>query len=466
MNCSTCLTGAALIDYVGADGIASLRVSRLCFRFMRQKKHRDAFQFFQRLGTSVEDAWRRRNYESTVFPEIAADALEKYSPGQHVDPFDAIRHLAGNHALPKQWDMEGEFSNLPITLFNGPRFYIDIYFWLDGTTTIHQHGFAGAFQVLSGSSLHSHYEFLPTRIVSPHFAVGKLSLQKAQVLSQGTIKRIIPGSNYIHCLFHLERPSTTITIRTPGLPNAQPQFHYLSPGVAFDPFFKESTFYKKVQSADLLLRMRHPEAESILAQMIRESDLHTAFMLLGNAFGHYHRNPIEQHLGLKTGIERFQKLQTAARNHHGESIDVFYEVFNEGERQRKLVERRGYVTDEELRFFLALLLNVWGREQILKLVRQRFPTESPAEKVLMWIEELSQIRVLGTSESNALGIDAFDDLHLLVTECLMRRKSLAQTQRKVSKVFSRQRSNDLQQQTKGIYESLRDRSILAPIFAD
>jgi len=302
--------------------------------------------------------------------------------------------------------------------------------------------------------------------VSPHFAVGKLSLQQAQVLSQGTIKRIIPGSNYIHCLFHLERPSTTITIRTPGLPNAQPQFHYLSPGVAFDPFFKESTFYKKVQSADLLLRMRHPEAESILAQMIRESDLHTAFMLLGNAFGHYHRNPVEQHLGLKTGIERFQKLQTAARNHHGESIDVFYEVFKEGERQGKLVERRGYVTDEELRFFLALLLNIWGREQILKLVRQRFTTESPAEKVLNWIEELSQIRVLGMTESNALGIDAFDDLHLLVTECLMRRKSLAQTQRKVSKVFSRQRSNDLQQQTKDIYESLKDRSILAPILAD
>jgi len=46
---------------------------------MRQKKHRDAFQFFQQLGTSVEDAWRRRNYESTIFPEIAADALEKYS---------------------------------------------------------------------------------------------------------------------------------------------------------------------------------------------------------------------------------------------------------------------------------------------------------------------------------------------------------------------------------------------------
>ena len=124
------------------------------------------------------------------------------------------------------------------------------------------------------------------------------------------------------------------------------------------------------------------------------------------------------------------------------------------------------MTDEELRFFLALLLNIWGREQILKLVRQRFTTESPAEKVLNWIEELSQIRVLGMTESNALGIDAFDDLHLLVTECLMRRKSLAQTQRKVSKVFSRQRSNDLQQRTRDIYESLKDRSILAPIFAD
>ncbi|MFN2514442.1 MAG: hypothetical protein ABR568_23900, partial [Pyrinomonadaceae bacterium] len=55
-------------------------------------------------------------------------------------------------SLPHQYDVEGRFGNPPITLFAGPRFHIDVYYWLDGTTSIHQHSFTGAFQVLLGSS--------------------------------------------------------------------------------------------------------------------------------------------------------------------------------------------------------------------------------------------------------------------------------------------------------------------------
>ena len=46
-------------------------------------------------------------------------------------------------ALPEQMDVEAAFGNPPVTLFAGLRFHIDVYFWLDGTTEIHQHAFAG-----------------------------------------------------------------------------------------------------------------------------------------------------------------------------------------------------------------------------------------------------------------------------------------------------------------------------------
>jgi hypothetical protein len=34
---------------------------------------------------------------------------------------------------------------------------IEALFWVDGTTSIHQHSFSGAFQVLAGKSIHSRY---------------------------------------------------------------------------------------------------------------------------------------------------------------------------------------------------------------------------------------------------------------------------------------------------------------------
>ncbi|HZJ13652.1 MAG TPA: hypothetical protein VFD27_01315, partial [Chthoniobacteraceae bacterium] len=51
-------------------------------------------------------------------------------------------------------------------------------------------------------------------------------------------------------------------------------------------------------------------------------------------------------------------------------------------------ELRGSITEIEHRFFLALLLNVPSRADILRLVAQRFPA-APVETILRWAEELS-----------------------------------------------------------------------------
>ena len=432
---------------------------------MKRKANQDPFDYFRRLGENVERKWREKNYDAAVFPKIAANELAEQSPAGHINALDVIRSVGANHALPSQQDVSGHFSNLPITLFSGTRFYVDIYFWLDGTTTIHQHGFAGAFQVLSGSSLHSHYGFVPKQIVSPHFAIGTMTLEKTQLLSQGDIKQIIPGSSYIHSLFHLDRPSATITVRTYGLPSAQPQFSYLKPGIAFDPFLTDPSITKKVQSVNLLFAMRHPDADSIIKKMLLQSDLHSAFMILDAAYQHLSGDAVEQHLGLSHSARRFDKLLGSVRARHGKIVDIFSDAFAEGRRQGKLIQRRGNVTSEELRFFLALLLNIAGRKRILRLVRNRFPDHPPTETVLSWIEELSQIRVLGSHESSVIGIEEFGDKHLLVIECLLEGKSLEQSQSDLRKIFRHESARELDKQTEDICDSLKRASIIAPLFA-
>ena len=58
---------------------------------------------------------------------------------------------------------------------------------------------------------------------------------------------ILPGSQYIHSLFHLDRPSATITVRTEHTPSAAVQYDYRKPYFALNPFFRNVTMAKKLQ---------------------------------------------------------------------------------------------------------------------------------------------------------------------------------------------------------------------------
>ena len=193
---------------------------------------------FQKLGVLVENRWRAENYSEQLFPEIAAQALVEADLPARVDPWEVIRWVQTADSLPEQRDVEGRFGNPPVTLFCGPRFIIDIYYWLDGTTSIHQHSFTGAFQVLLGSSIHSRYSFQEEQIINEHFSVGKLALEEVGLLKLNDVKLIQAGRNFINSLFHLDRPSATITIRTAHTPSAALQYDYRKPHFAVNPFFR------------------------------------------------------------------------------------------------------------------------------------------------------------------------------------------------------------------------------------
>ena len=92
---------------------------------------------FDELGDALEQRWRGENYDERAFPAIAADALTRADLVRQVDPWSIIRWIHATPSLPAQQDLDDDFGDLPVTLFNGSRFYIDAYFWLDGTTSIH-----------------------------------------------------------------------------------------------------------------------------------------------------------------------------------------------------------------------------------------------------------------------------------------------------------------------------------------
>ena len=117
---------------------------------------------FNKLGAKIETLWRDKNYAEDEFPAIAAKYLTESAISGDISAWDVIDWGLNEPQLPEQKDLHANFADPPITVFNAPRFHIDVYYWLEGTTAIHQHSFCGAFQVLHGSSIHSWYDFEPT----------------------------------------------------------------------------------------------------------------------------------------------------------------------------------------------------------------------------------------------------------------------------------------------------------------
>jgi len=375
---------------------------------------------FQELGALVESRWREQNYNEDVFPEIAAHALAESDLTELVDPWEVIRWVHRTPNLPRQQDRKGNFGNPPITLFVGSRFYVDVYFWLDGTTSIHQHAFSGAFQVLLGSSVHSHYRFQKDREINPYFLTGEVVLQDVSLLEKGDIREIRPGPGFIHSLFHLERPSATITVRSDRAPRDAIQYSYLKPHLAFDPFFEEDSLTKKVQTVSLLLSMKHPDADHFIGDLIDDSDFQTTFAVLNAAFDFLGNNELEGLFQLSKSTDRFAGMIDRARLKHGQLVDLLPPVFEEKQRQNDITKRRGMIEGRDHRFFLALLLNVPERAMVLDLIKQKFPQADPVDLAVGWIKEMAAIRIFGSPEPNVLGIRDFETSHLTLFEGLLR----------------------------------------------
>lgn len=426
----------------------------------------DPTGFFDELGARIERRWRDENYSEDAFPDIAAQALGETPPDQNVTPWEIIHWLFRATHIPTQHDVQGSFGEPPIDVFNGPRFDIHVYFWLDGVTTIHQHAFCGAFQVLAGSSIHSHYRFERRQVVNEHFMTGRILLESVELLEQGAIKKILPGAQYIHSLFHLDRPSVTVCVRTHHTPSAAPQYDYLLPALAVDTFLIDPLSIKQSQCASLLLKMQHPDALPMIGELLRESNIQTALGILERAQMHFDSVSLQNAFGVSLGEDRYQALVEIARDRHGELIDHIQAVFAERKRQFNLVVRRGHITSKDHRFFLALLLNVPSLDQVLALVHQRFLDVDPIDMICEWVEELTQTKVWGSTEPNVLGIENFDDDYLLVLRCLLGGRSLEET----LLVFDEESvtSDVVEQRDKGLklYESIRASLLFGALFND
>nr|MDQ3621606.1 hypothetical protein [Verrucomicrobiota bacterium] len=327
-----------------------------------------------------------QNFSLARFPGIAQGVLEERPPAKHVDLPGLVKEFLLNDDQPFQ--TQSGFGQPELVVYDDPRFYIQILFWLEGTTDIHQHKFSGAFHVLEGSSIHSRFDFENAESVSAHLRVGQLRMKETRLLETGSTVRIVSGGAYIHSLFHLDTPSLSVVIRTHTDPGTGPQFTYLPPHLAVDPFYHDALTNRRKQLLDVLEKTGDPAYPALVLEMIEDLDFERGFFILQNGMGY-----------LRTLGKREETLH-AFRQKHGRLAEFVAPTLDEIVRRDTLAELRSSVTEVEHRFFLALLLNVPRRDAILSLVSQRIPGP-PIETILRWVEKL-----MATFDSAAWILDA------------------------------------------------------------
>ncbi len=330
--------------------------------------------YFEKLGRTVLERWREQNFSLEVFPELARIAMDEASPSENVDLEEMIHEFLTNDDQPLQG--HSGFGQPELVAFNDSRFYIQILFWMEGTTDIHQHEFSGAFHVMQGSSVHSEFDFVGAQSVTPHIRTGELRLKQIELLETGRTVPITSGQECIHSLFHLDTPSVTVVVRTHHDPGTGPQYNYLPPHIAIDPIHADSLTMRRKQLLDVLENLDHPSYALQVNEMIESLDFERGFHTLHHAMDRL------QFLG------EWESVLAIFQEKHGNLAKRVPATLAENLRRETISQMRYHIDNPEHRFFLALLMNVQNSKDIQALITERYPDQSPNETILRWAEEL------------------------------------------------------------------------------
>jgi hypothetical protein len=319
---------------------------------------------------------------------------------KEITPDDILEWVLWGAELPEQADPTAIFGEPPITLYRGRRFYIEALFWLDGTPAIHQHAFSGAFQVLQGSSLQTSFDFKVERRIGASMLTGQLVTGDIQLLRTGDVQPIYAGNRYIHSLFHLDRPSVTLVLRTIAEVDVRPQYSYARPSLAWDPFLLTPRTSRQIQAIALYRKIEDPKFEERTVRALNRLDSHSAYLVLSSC--------------TLMGETKLSRLLEQIRARHGALVDVWSDVFREGQRDNSIIAKRAKVHDPGQRFFLALMLNAPRRRDVLKLTAAYSPGLDPISSILQWLRQLAdvtlKVQVGGVPwEPNLLGLPSFDE---------------------------------------------------------
>jgi len=333
---------------------------------------------FAVIGNQILERWEQQSFDERALPSIACDILSE----GHLEPLNPellAAELVQQSAFDSMQTMTA-FSDLALNVFQHPRFYIEVLYWVTGTTTIHEHSFSGAFYVWRGQSLNVEYTFREQKRFNSRFRIGDLKICKVERLHKGAIKPIHSGPALIHAVFHLDCPSVTVVIRTHQNPDAFPQLEYRYPSIAIDATQIDPSVIKRIQAFNIGSACFYWQNNEAISSFFKKASIDDAYR-------------IYRSLDLsKIPEANLQKIENEIR-----SKEYGFDVLKSIEREkivRHIIGLRRDVTDSDLRMCLALLANISEKTEIMKFIRAEYLTDDPEMVIAKWILSLSRNQII------------------------------------------------------------------------
>lgn len=333
-------------------------------------------EYFSSLARAFSGRWSAQGRTTEGLPEVAEKALLDVELPGGLDGASVLRFAARCADLPEQ-QRHDRFGQPPLILYRADDFYIQALVWMEGSTEIHDHGFSGAFMVADGLSLHVKHGFEELGVVGDdRLRFGRLRSRSPEILRRGTVRRIDPGRRFIHALFHLAMPSISIVIRdwqTAGIT----QYRYREPGLASQKYWNDREFTRRMDSLDSLWRIDPRAWWSVCSDLARQLPCWEGFQLVQHIAEVNHYGQETQEL-VALFTQRYPILESL--------LPISLQTLDS---QRKVLIRRGMLTDLHHRVFLALLANLPDPADTKAVIEQLFPGQEPIDVLIEWVEELT-----------------------------------------------------------------------------
>lgn len=241
-------------------------------------------QMFQKLIADFQREWASEDGNLEKFPSVATRELENFKYDLTQSQFDSAmaEWLVENSRLPDQINVHNTFGEPPITIFNNGVFVVEVYIWIGCDTSIHSHGFRGAFRVLQGLSLHEKYAVKVTETIAHDVELTELGTPTTEILKRGDVRTIEPGKDLTHRILHLQNPTITLCIKTIGEKALSQWHHFLSGpsnGLAIQKRHLDPALIKQVYFFQYLAARNGQQAGVFLDRLIARQDISTLMNL-------------------------------------------------------------------------------------------------------------------------------------------------------------------------------------------
>lgn len=128
--------------------------------------------------------------------------LDECLGGVSFDPIDLLEASMFREG-PRPTFLNLSFSQHPLTLWSSEDMSLDVYYWRPGETTLHDHGFHGAFMPVVGEYAEVVYDFQLTHDLGRGLELGVLTkLRDQELLAVGKAAAIFHAPRFIHQVTH------------------------------------------------------------------------------------------------------------------------------------------------------------------------------------------------------------------------------------------------------------------------